>query len=126
MLVAAMTELAHRPAPCLRPRVTRRRIIPVLLCFCAILGAVRCGHPATADECRIIVDRTVELELKAMNVSDPAELARRRGTSLGAGAGGATPESRLAGCLGRHLTDRQMECVRSAKTAVEISARCLQ
>jgi hypothetical protein len=126
MLVAAMTDLARRPAPCLRPGAAWRRIIPVLLGFIAILGAASCGHPATADECRLIVDRTVELELKAMNVSDPAELARRRNTSLGSGDSGATPESRLAGCLGRHLTDRQMECVRSAKTAAEISTRCLQ
>jgi hypothetical protein len=126
MLAAAMTELPHRPSPPLRPRGIGGRITAVLLGVYAILGAASCGHPATADECRIIVDRIVELELRAQNVSDPAEIARRRGTSLGAGDSGATPESRLAGCLGRHLTDRQMECVRSAKTAVEISARCLQ
>lgn len=121
-----MTRCAYRPISRLRRPGIGGCIATFILGFCAISGTTSCGHPATADECRIIVDRTIDLELKAMNVSDPAEIARRRGTSLVAGDSGATPESRLAGCLGRHLTDRQMECVRQAKTAVEISARCLQ
>jgi hypothetical protein len=119
-VVAAMRPLARRR------RTATFTISLFSLGFAAILGLGGCGHPATADECRTIVDRIVELELKAQNVSDPAEVTRRRRTSLGMGDGTATPPDLVKDCVGRHLTDRAIACVRSAQTADEITERCLR
>lgn len=119
MLVAAMSPLDPTPA-------TRRYIFLFFFAFFAFSGALGCGHPATADECRLIVDRIAELELRAQNVTDPAEIARRRRTSLGLGDSDSVPPDRLQECVGRHVTDRAMACVRSARTADEITERCLR
>jgi hypothetical protein len=91
----------------------------------ALAGAAACGHPASQAECQTIVERIVELELKAQNVNDPAEIARRRSESLGASPDGGRPEV-LQGCIGRHITDRALVCVRRAESASEITDRCLQ
>lgn len=82
-----------------------------------------CGHPATDGECREILGRIVELELKAQNVSDPGEVARRQKeleTSIAAGKSGP-----YDGCLGKRITDGQLACVRAAKTSGEITGQCL-
>jgi hypothetical protein len=84
-----------------------------------------CGHPASEAECQTIVERIVELELKAQNVTNPAEVAKRKGESLGLGDAG-TASDLLKGCIGKHITDREIECVRDATSASEITDRCLR
>lgn len=84
-----------------------------------------CGHPATEAECRIILERIVELELKSQKVNDPAEIAKRRNESLGLSADGGRSDL-LDGCVGRHITDRALACVQSAETASDITEHCLQ
>jgi hypothetical protein len=84
-----------------------------------------CGHPATEAECRVILERIVELELKSQRVNDPAEIAKRRSESLGISADGGRSDL-LDGCIGRHITDRALECVRGAETASDITEHCLQ
>jgi hypothetical protein len=91
----------------------------------AVLVMSACGHPASEAECQTIVERIVELELKAQRITDPVEIAKRRGESLGVAADGGKPEV-LQGCVGRHITDRALACVRNAETASEITDRCLQ
>jgi hypothetical protein len=110
----------------------RRGTSRLLRSFAAIFGSVgaalalsACGHPATEAECQVIVERIVELELKAQKVTDPVEIAKRRSESLGTTGDGGKPEA-LQGCIGKHITDRALACVRSAETASEITDRCLQ
>jgi len=91
----------------------------------ALLFAASCGHPATEAECQVIVERIVELELRAQHVTDPNEAAKRRNESLGISSDGGKPEM-LEGCIGKHITDRALACVRRAETASEITDRCLQ
>jgi hypothetical protein len=97
--------------------------VVVGLGLAALLSA--CGHPATEAECQAIVERIVELELKAQKVTDPAEIAKRRGESLGTAGDGGKPDV-LQGCIGKHITERALACVRNADTASEITDRCLQ
>jgi hypothetical protein len=91
----------------------------------ALAGAAGCGHPASEAECQTIVERIVELELKAQNVTDTAEIAKRRNESLGTSADGGRSEV-LQGCIGRHITDGALACVRRAESASEITDHCLQ
>jgi hypothetical protein len=97
----------------------------VLGLFAAAFLGSGCGHPATEAECQTIVERIVELELKAQKVTDPVEVAKRRGEGLGLSGDGGRPEV-LQGCVGRHITDRALTCVRNAESASEITDRCLQ
>jgi hypothetical protein len=90
----------------------------------AVLGS-GCGHPASEAECQTIVERIVELELKAQKITDPAEIAKRKGESLGVSNDSGRPDA-LQGCVGRHITDRALACVRNAETASDITERCLQ
>jgi hypothetical protein len=84
-----------------------------------------CGHPASEAECRIILERIVDLELKSQRVNDPVEIAKRRNESLGMAADGGRSDL-LDGCVGRHITDRALACVQSAETASDITEHCLQ
>ena len=90
-----------------------------------LAGALGCGHPASEAECQTIVERIVELELKEQKVTDPAEVAKRRGEGFGTSSDGGRSEV-LQGCIGRHITDRAIACVRGAETAAEITDHCLQ
>jgi hypothetical protein len=89
------------------------------------LLSAACGHPASEAECRIILERIVELELKSQKVNDPNELAKRRSEALGISSDGGKSDM-LEGCVGRHITDRALACVKSAETASEITENCLQ
>jgi hypothetical protein len=78
-----------------------------------------CGHPATRDECEEIFERSAEIELRSLNVTDVGEMRRRIDEARDARG----PEL-LDQCIGRRITDRAMGCVRKAQTAEEIDA-CL-
>lgn len=93
--------------------------------FAFALLSAACGHPASEAECRIILERIVELELKSQRVNDPAEIAKRRNESLGMSADGGRSDL-LDGCVGRHITDRALACVQTAETASDITEHCLQ
>jgi hypothetical protein len=125
MLLSAMSLFARRRRSRPGPRGAERCIVSLLLGFVATFGPTGCGHPATEQECQLIVDRIVELELKAQKVTDPNEVAKRRRTILGTVDGSASPDVQRD-CVGRHLTERAMACVRSAQTAADISERCLR
>ena len=103
----------------------RRRLLLAASGVVVCLFASGCGHPATEAECQTIVERIVELELKAQHVTEPEEVAKRRGESLGMSSDGGKPEV-LQGCVGKHITERALACVRRAETASEITDRCLQ
>ncbi len=95
------------------------------LCVLAGLALAGCGHPATEAECQTIVERIVLLELQAQKVTDPGEISKRRSESLGLAGDGNRSEV-LQGCIGRHITDSALACVRRAESAQEITDRCLQ
>ena len=104
------------------PRFPRRAAAAAFL-----FAASACGHQASEAECQVIVERIVELEMRAQNVTDPTEIAKRKAESLGlADAGAGIAGDVLKGCIGKHITDRELDCVREAKSASEITDRCLQ
>jgi hypothetical protein len=78
-----------------------------------------CGHPATAEECDLIVERIARLELEKRNAGDAeaieAEVERTKQ---------AVRDSTVKECIGKRITDGAMECVRNAKTPEEIVDDC--
>jgi len=78
------------------------------------------GPRATADDCGAIFDRIVELELHEMGYRDPV-LAERRRVEL---RRALAPE--LQRCVGRRLAPTARACVREARTAEDLTHRCLR
>lgn len=80
---------------------------------------VGCGHPATRAECDEIFDKSAEIELRAQNVTDPAEITKRT-----ANVRAARGEELVGKCVGRRITKGALECVRRAASAEQVD-RCL-
>jgi hypothetical protein len=118
-------RLVILPLAMLRSIVKKAPVARLGLAALLALLASACGHPATEAECEAIVNRIVELELKAQKVTDPNEIAKRRSESLGL-AGDKGKAEVLQGCIGKRITDRALVCVREADNASEITDRCLQ
>ena len=94
------------------------RRLAIALCLIAAPGCSR-GR-ASAEDCREIFDRIVELELRERGFRDPALTARKR-RELGRRLAGE-----LDACVGRPLDPGALPCLRSATTNEEITHRCLR
>ena len=98
-----------------------RRVVPlgpaVLLAPLLLLSG--CGHKATREDCEVVVDRNVELQLKALGVTDPATIAKRRDEMR------SSMKEDIDKCVGKRVTDGNMACVKSAETAEKID-KCLR
>jgi hypothetical protein len=88
----------------------------------ALLGLLlsSCGRHATRADCQLIVDRSVELQLKALDETDADTIAKREAAVR------AALDDEIKSCeRDRRVTDRTMTCVRSAKTTQELDG-CLR
>ncbi|HEY4104965.1 MAG TPA: hypothetical protein VGM44_13800 [Polyangiaceae bacterium] len=81
-----------------------------------------CGHPASDKECQEIVERIATLELeKAGGPSDPKAVGQEVDETKKALA-----NNTLKDCVGKRITERAMQCVRTAKTSSEIVDDCFK
>jgi hypothetical protein len=78
-----------------------------------------CGRKATREDCEIVVDRNVELQLKALGVTDSAVVGKRRDEMR------ASMKEDIDKCVGKRVTDGMMACVKTAETAEKID-KCLR
>ena len=99
-----------------RSMIALRRNILVLL---LVLSGCS-GRSATADDCRAILDRIVEIELGEQGYRDAA-LAKRKQAELR-----RTLARDLARCEGRRIPEGAIECLQSATSAEAVSHRCLR
>ncbi len=83
------------------------------------LVLVGCGRKATRIDCEAVVDRNVELQLKALGVTDESVVATRRKEMR------AAMSEDIDKCIGKRVTDRMMECVKTAETPEQID-KCLR
>lgn len=97
----------------------RRLGFAVLLSAPAIVGGCN-RHVATAADCRAILDRLVELELKESGYRDPA-LAPRWEQELA-----ARFEADLRRCQTLRVRDDFSSCLKAAENPEEIAHRCLK
>jgi hypothetical protein len=89
------------------------------LVLCAPAMLVGCGRKATREDCEVVVDKNVELQLKALGVTDPAIVTKRREEMR------AAMRDDIEKCVGKRVTDANMSCVRNAETADKID-KCLR
>jgi hypothetical protein len=91
------------------------------LCFLALAFQVGagCGRRATDADCKLIVDRSVELQMKETSQEDAAAIAERERLVRSA------LEDEIRSCENRRVTDKTIACVRNARTMVELDG-CLR
>ena len=77
-----------------------------------------CGRRTTEADCKLIVDRAVELRMKEASNTDPAAIVEREREVRSA------LEGEIKDCESRRVTDKTMSCVRAATTTKELDA-CL-
>lgn len=115
-MISSLRPPLSRTLPLLRPGTLAGLAAPLLLV--ALAG---CGHPATKEECDLILDKIVELELRGQNVTDPAVIAQRKDDTRK-----AKGEELMQKCLGRKVTDARMACVKNAVSYDQIENQCLR
>jgi hypothetical protein len=101
----------------LLPAVRRSAALALAMGIALVLGG--CGRKATREDCEIVVDRNVELQLKALGVTDPAVVTKRRDEMR------ASMREDIDKCVGKRVTDGMMACVKQAETAEKID-KCLR
>jgi hypothetical protein len=78
-----------------------------------------CGRRATELDCRLIVDKSVELELRGTNQTNPDAIEKREQQVR------AELQDEIKACEGRRVTDKTMACVNAASTTQELD-KCLR
>ena len=114
--------LAERSCYAFRVEMLRRVVRLILIPLPPIvlsLALVGCGRKATREDCETVVDKNVELQLKALGVTDPAIVAKRRDEMR------ASMRDDIDKCVGKRVTDSMMACVKNAETADKID-KCLR
>jgi hypothetical protein len=102
------------------PRATMRLIGCLALAWTSVGAvAIGCGRRATDADCQLIVDRSVELQMKEMSYNDAAAIAEREQQVR------AELDDQIRSCESRRVTDKTVACVRAASTIKELEA-CLR
>lgn len=121
------------PALCQRKsgsRVTSRRFPPSfatavaplgrLLALASLACALGCGRPATEDECRIILRRAAELQLKEQFAASK-EVVQTELDAIEA----SMKDAMMQKCVGKRITDGALACVKRAQSSKELLDVCL-
>ncbi len=109
-----------RPKRARRPRVRHGTLgFLTLALIASALVATGCGRRATEADCRLIVDRSVELQMKELSHNDVGAIAERERQVRDA------LEDEIKLCESRRVTDKTMVCVRAASTLRELDT-CLR
>jgi hypothetical protein len=91
-----------------RPRFVASLALTLVVCGC--------GHRATAEDCGVIVDRYVEVELNGLSVTDPTAIDKRKAEMR------VALKDDLARCPGKRITDSMVACFRNARTNAALVA----
>jgi hypothetical protein len=94
-------------------RTARDNLVLLLLVALAV-ATTSCGRRATPADCDLIFNRFVEVQLRAIHVTDPLEITKREQTIR------AEMKDDLQQCPGKRITDSMLRCVQNAQTNEEI------
>ncbi len=90
----------------------------VLLAAATVLVASGCGRRATEGDCKLIVNKSFELQLTESG--EDAETVRKREAEVR-----TELDDKIAECESRRVTEKTMACVRAASTMAEMD-KCLR
>lgn len=90
------------------------------LALVCLLSAVGCGRPATEEECRVILRRAAELQLKGqLDVSSDVVKAELDAIEA------SMKEAMMQKCVGKRITDGALACVKRAQSSKQLLDECL-
>ncbi len=81
--------------------------------------ALGCGRKATRVDCELVVDKNVEVKLRADGMTDPPLVQKRKDELR------ASLREDIDTCVGKRVTDGMLACVNRAETAEQID-KCLR
>lgn len=84
-----------------------------------VVSLAACGRKATEADCQLIVDRSVELQMKEMEKAE-REAIEKRQLQLR-----KELEGEMKDCVGRRVTEKMMTCVRGAKSSDDLE-KCVK
>jgi hypothetical protein len=94
--------------------------MPLLALLALVALCSACGRRATHADCQLIVDRSVEIQLKEQSESDPKAIVKRKAEIR------AELDDKINSCeRDRRVTDKMMACVQSASTTSDLQT-CLR
>ena len=79
------------------------------------MGAMACGHPATEDECRVLFDKSVEVEMREYVGANDDAIAKKQAELR------KEFEGDLGRCVGKRVTEGSIECIRKASNKAELN-----
>jgi hypothetical protein len=100
-------------------RAALLRAVAIVALATTTAATTACGRRATYADCRLIVDRSVELQMSEINLRDPAAVAERERQVR------AELEPEIRACESRRVTDKTIACVQSAGTTHDLD-ECLR
>ena len=100
-------------------RVWLRDVALTSLGLTAAAALAACGRRATEADCRLIVDRSVELQMKEMSNTTPSAIHQRAEQVRG------ELGDEIKACEGRRVTDKTVSCVQAASTSMDLD-KCLR
>jgi hypothetical protein len=109
--------MPHGAAPPPWSRVGTR--VTTVLLLALLLAGVGCGRRATELDCRLIVDKSVELQLRETNQTNADAIEKREQQVR------AELEQEIHSCEGRRVTEKTMACV-TAATSTQGLDTCLR
>ena len=91
-----------------------------LAALAIVVGAAAgCGRKATVEDCALIVDRYVEMELKTLKITDPAVIEKRKAEMR------SDLREELKTCPGKRITESMLQCVRNAQANDQLD-KCMR
>jgi hypothetical protein len=96
-----------------------QRVAAAAIVLFAGLVLTGCGRKATREDCDAVVDKNVELQLKALGVVEPGTVQKRRDEMR------ASMKDDIDKCVGKRVTDSMISCVKSAESTEKID-KCLR
>jgi hypothetical protein len=81
--------------------------------------ALGCGRKATRADCELVVDKNVEVKLRADGMTDPSVVQKRKDELR------ASLREDIDKCVGKRVTEGMLACVKRAETPEQID-KCLR
>lgn len=97
-------------------KVSRVAVLGLAAALALVTLVVGCGRRATDADCQLIVDRSVELQMKEMKDNDPDNIQKTQAQLR------AELADQIRDCVGRRVTDSMMSCVQKAQTSSGLEA----
>jgi hypothetical protein len=92
---------------------------PAPLLVLLLLALTGCGRKATRADCELVVDKNVEVKLKADGMTDPGLISKRKEELR------ASLRDDIDKCVGKRVTEGMLSCVKTAETPEQID-KCMR